>query len=273
MQSAFERDVYKYLPNIKTYTIDYPSIYSLLSTMRGVQEKLGLNTDRFDDIALYMSKYYGRAPERRDILQSQSDANEFLDKHSFNVQRLEKPKISLGSRAKLAFTTNTLRLTWIQELTGMIQDALVFAAVYVIFIFPDVAEGGVVPLFYLGLGFIILSVPLLFLQTSAGWVYDKKLRVWSVRNVVNVERNPYTYVAFPRQYLMDFPFYFAFLETLRDIYVAMEMDTSKIDKMLDYIRKFGSFRVSREEDFAASQKLRRELGEIFTPKQQVEDSN
>ena len=271
-QSAAERDAYKYLPNIKTYTIDYPSIYSLLNTMKGIIEKLGLNTERIDELALYMSKYYGRAPERKDILQADKDANEYIKDHPFQMEEIDKPKISLIAKAKLVFTTNTLRLSWIQDLTGMLQDALVFAAVYVVFIFPDVAVNGIVPLFYLGLGFILLSLPMLFAQTSIGWVYDKKFRVWSVMNVVNVERSPYTYVAFPRQYQMDFPFYYAFLESLRGIYIALNMDSTKIDLIMDYIGKYGTFRASHESDFAEAQKLRRELGKLFTPIHKMEDS-
>ncbi|MFW9965378.1 MAG: hypothetical protein ACFFCX_17530, partial [Candidatus Sifarchaeia archaeon] len=161
--------------------------------------------------------------------------------------------------------------TWIQDLTGMVQDALVFAAVYVVFIFPDVTVDGVVPLFFLGLGFIILSIPMLFAQTLAGWVYDKRLRVWGVKSIVDVERTPYTYVAFPRQYLMDFPFYYTFLETLRQIYIAMNMNPSKIDELLEYIDTYGKFRASREGDFAEAQKLRKELGELFRPLQGMED--
>ncbi|MHA2024032.1 MAG: hypothetical protein ACTSWQ_10260 [Candidatus Thorarchaeota archaeon] len=272
MQSTAERDVYKYLPNIKTQTIDYPSIYALLQTLKATHTSMGISTEQIDDVAVYMSKYFGRAPERKDILQSQEDANAFTQKYPFQTEPTPEKKVPFSSKIKLAFTTNTLRLTWIQELTGMLQDSLIFAAVYVIFIFPNVAVDNTVPLFYLGLGFIILSIPLLFFQTAIGWIYDKKLKVWSVRNIVTVERNPYTYVAFPRQYAMDFPFYYALLKTLREVFVVMEMDTIKIDSMLEYIGKFGCFKASRETDFVESQKLRREFGELFNFTQEMEDT-
>lgn len=270
MQSTVERDVYRYLPNFKTYAIDYPTIYSTISTLREVFKSMNLSTEQLDDLAIYMSKYFGRNPERKDILESQRDSKEFIEQYPFQSESIEPKKIPFMSKVKVGFTTNTLRLTWIQELTGMLQDALVFAAVYVVFIFPGVAVDGTVPLFFLGLGFIILSIPLLLLQTSLGWFYDKRLRVWSVRNVVEVERNPYTYVAFPRQYTMELPFYYAFLEIMKGIFVKLGIDTGKIDAIIEYIDEYGTFRPSREGDFAKSQQLRREFGVLFNTQQTEE---
>ena len=174
-QSSIERDVYRYLPNYKTYAIDYPTIYAMLSVLRGSFASMGLSTESIDDLASYMSKYFGRDPRRKDILESESDAKSFIKKHPFQSEPVQPGHVPLSSRVKSGFTTNVLRLTWVQELTGMIQDALVFAAVYVLFIFPDAAVGETVPLFYLGLGFILLSVPLLFVQAGIGGYYDKKL--------------------------------------------------------------------------------------------------
>ncbi|TFG34230.1 hypothetical protein EU527_04215 [Candidatus Thorarchaeota archaeon] len=272
MQAAAERDVYKYLPNIKTYTIDYPLIYALLNTMKTTLASMGLSTEKIDDTALYMSKYYGRNPERKDILQAQNDADQFISKYPFQTDSNRNKKIPFTSKAKLVFSTNVLRLNWVQDLTGLIQDSLVFAGVYIVFIFPDVSIDGKVPLFFLGIGFIIFSVPLLFAQTSLGWYYDKKLRVWSASNIVSVERSPYTYVAFPRQYSMDFPFFLVFLETLRVIYTKIGMDTAKIDWFLEYIGKYGDFRASKESDFLEAQKMRREFGTLFNSSKETENT-
>jgi len=273
MQSTAERDVYKYLPNIKTVTIDYPLIYALLCSLKSTLHSLGLSTRNIDDLAHYMDKYFGRVPERKDIIQAERDAVEYEKKHPFLDGDHVTKNIPLVSKAKLMFTTNVLRLTWIQELTGLVQDALVFAAVYVIIIFPDAAVDGAVPLFYLGLGLIFLSVPLLFVQTALGWFYDRKMRVWSARSIVNVERNPYTYVAFPRQYLMEFPFYYSLLETLRATYVALDLDTSKIDSMIEYLDRFGSLRVSDADDFKEAMALRHEFGGLFTSQEESEGNN
>ncbi len=70
-------------------------------------------------------------------------------------------------------------MNWIQSLTVLFQDVLVFCALYVTLLFPDQVVDGLVPLNYLMLGILFLSLPLYLFLIAAGWYYDKKLRVWS----------------------------------------------------------------------------------------------
>ena len=180
--------------------------------------------------------------------------------------RKKQDNVGAKSKAKLGFEVGKLRLVWIKQLTGMFQDSLVFAAVYVVWIFPDVTSNGIVPISYLILGIFVLSIPMLFIVTLVGWYYDKKLRVWSPDMIVKVERTPYTYVPFPRDYVMDAPAQYLLLETMRDVFQALNIDATEINTILNYMNVFFDFKAAREKDMQKSRDHRRDYGKVFNRK-------
>jgi hypothetical protein len=163
----------------------------------------------------------------------------------------------------LGFETQTLRLQWVQELTGMAQDALVIAGVYVVFLFPDVVSDGLVPVGYLVLGIFIVTIPILFMITTVGWFYDRKLLIWSVDTAVKIERNPYSYLAEPSLYALFMPYYHILFKTLRELSIEKGLDTNKIDTMMGFLHEYFSLDVSRDGDMERARDLRREFGQIF----------
>jgi len=273
MQAFIERDPYRYIPNYKTYAIDYPAIYAIVLTLQQVLSDRGLSSKALNDVRLYMNRYFRRTPERADIIAANEDSIKFFDQNPFMVSTKKKENVGVSGKAKLGFEVAKLRLEWIQQLTGLLQDALVFAAVYVIWIFPGVAVDGIVPVGYLILGFFILSIPMLFIVTLVGWYYDKKLRVWSPDMIVKVERTPYTYVPYPRDYAMDLPAQYAILETMKEVFQALNIDTTEVDAILNYMDGFYDFKASREKDMEKARSLRREYGQVFNRKKVDENEN
>lgn len=273
MQALVERDPYRYIPNYKTYAIDYPALYAIILTLQDVLEARGLTSEPLNDVKAYMQRYFARRPEREDITGAEVDSEEFLAEYPFTGEPVQKKRVGLKGRGKLGFEVFKLRLEWIQDLTGLLQDALVFAAVYVVWIFPSVSVNGVVPVGYLILGFILLSIPMLFLITSVGWFYDKKLRVWSPDMIVKVERTPYTYVPYPRDYAMDFPAHFTILETMKALFEALNIDAEEIERILAYMNEYCDFKASRDEDMQKARDLRRQYGPVFEPQKVVDNEN
>jgi hypothetical protein len=191
----------------------------------------------------------------------------FFEKHPFLDETRPKKRVSFTAKSKLEFEVIQLRLDWIQQLTGMLQDSLIFAAVYVVLIFPGVAVDNVVPIPFLILGFLLLSIPMLFIITLSGWYYDKKLRIWSPDMIVKVERTPYTYVAYPRLYVMDLPAYYALLDTMKMIMEKQGIEPFEIERIIEYMNTYCDFKSSREQDMEKARALRREYGEVFVTKE------
>jgi hypothetical protein len=267
MQALIERDPYNYIPNYKTYAIDYPIVYALVSTFRNLLQEKGFSTERLDDVSIHNQKYFNRAPEREDIIKSEASSVSFFEKHPFLDETRPKKRVSFTAKSKLEFEVIQLRLDWIQQLTGMLQDSLIFAAVYVVLIFPGVAVDNVVPIPFLILGFLLLSIPMLFIITLSGWYYDKKLRIWSPDMIVKVERTPYTYVAYPRLYVMDLPAYYALLDTMKMIMEKQGIEPFEIERIIEYMNTYCDFKSSREQDMEKARALRREYGEVFVTKE------
>lgn len=262
-QASIERDPYRYIPNYKTYAIDYPAIYAILDVMQQVLSKRGISSGALNDAKSYLHRYFNRSPEREDIVDAQEDCNRFFEDNPFLGSTGKRKKVGLKGKAKLEFEVTKLRLSWIQDLTGLFQDALVFAAVYVVWIFPGVATNGVVPIGFLIIGFFLLSIPMLFVVTSIGWYYDKKLRVWSPDMIVKVERTPYTFVAYPRDYAIDLPAQYAILEVLREVLLKLKIDASELDSILSYLFDYFDLKASREKDMQKARIMRREYGQVF----------
>ncbi len=265
-QAAVERNPYRYVPDYRTIAVDYAVFYATLRTMRSIFERVNLETNFLDDSMCYFSEYYGRRTSRKDLQLALPAANEFMTRHPFTEDSdLSQPGIGFKSRLKLAFQVQMLRLTWIQSLTGLIQDVLVFGALYVTLFYFEGAEvvGRIVPLDYLVLGILVISLPLFIVLAALGWVYDKRLRIWSPDLEVKVERDPFTYIAEPRIHVMVMPLLCSVLNALKRVMRAAEIDDTEISRTLQYFREYSKLSVSRDEDMEEARKLRAAFGELF----------
>ena len=144
-------------------------------------------------------------------------------------------------------------------MTGLLQDVLVFGALYVTIIFPDVVVDGFVPINYLMIGILFLSMPLYLFLTAAGWYYDKKLQIWSVDYAVKFERNPYQFVPYPREGIVEIPFYLAMFRLLNEVFEKMNLDNSELERMIEYLETYKKLNVSRDEDMTEARALRKNL--------------
>ena len=122
---------------------------------------------------------------------------------------------------------------------------------------------GVLPMNLLILSIVLISIPLFIILTLLGWLYDKRMRVWSPNQIVIVERNPYTFLAEPALSIRTLPIFNAILLTLRDVIDKAGIDCNEIDKILEYISEYQKLDVSRDESMKEAQELRASFGELF----------
>lgn len=259
VQASAERNPYYYVPNFKNLTMEYPIFYTLINTMQSVIARMGYDSEKIDDLTQYMKGFFQSKPDKKDIRESERRGASFMEKHPFETTKVEgDSRVPVRSRVKLAFETQMLRITWIQSLTGLIQDVLIFGALYVLIIFPSASNE-----LRLFLAVVVISLPLLIVLTLLGWYYDKKLKIWSVDTAVKIERNPYSYVAEPYLYSRVFPFFFAFFTTVREIFRVKGISHKEVDETLEYLTKYTELSVSRTQDLKTAQDLRISIGALF----------
>jgi hypothetical protein len=260
-----DRYPFAFVPDWRLFAADYPTMYSLLFVLRNSFDKIGLDTRRIDELVIYLTNFFEKRPgNRKDLFSSEGEAERFLMEHPILESATErKRKYSIGTRIKRWFQIWLLRLNYIQALTGLGQDVLVFAAFYVVIIFPGASEGGLVPIEYLLQGILFLSLPIFLAMVLAGWFYDRRLKLWSPQQTVNVERNPYSYLPEPRTYALTFPMFFTLISIIREIIAKEGLQTDKLDRIIEFQSEFLKLDVSRNEDMKISQKLRKDLGDVF----------
>ncbi len=267
VQATTERNAYQYVANYKTYAFNYPILYALLLVLNKTLTKLNLSTRAIPDSIAYMDIYFKRKLVKRDIFSALPAAKEYMKKHPFaqGADTAERP-IGLRSRIKLGFQVQLLRLTWIQSLTGLLQDVLVFGALYVVLFVPEsvTAATDTVPLEYLVLGILFISLPLFMVLASLGWIYDRRLRIWSPDMIVKFERNPYQYLPEPYLHIQLFPFYLALFSTIRQVFMEAGLDATSIDRVLAFLQEYSELDVARTEDMDKAKRLRKSLGVLFS---------
>jgi hypothetical protein len=162
-QAGVERSPFSYVADYRSYATDYAVFYSSLKTLKRIESKLGHDTESTEDVLNYLGGFFNRGINRKDIFSSVEDAKGFMQDHPFSQKQdaVERTP-SLGGRAKLGFQVQMLRLTWIQSLTGLIQDVLIFGTFMITLIYFEGTDviGGIVPLEILIIGFFIISLPL-----------------------------------------------------------------------------------------------------------------
>ena len=270
MQVAAERNPYRYVPSPRNFAFDYATIYAMLNTLRIVLLELHLEVASLDDSIKYLDTYFKLRENKKDIVAAEKEGKDFMKTHPLSQVSIDdRGKISWRAKMKKAFEARLLRLSWIHQLTGMMQEALVFGAIYVVFLFPDAAVGNIVPINYLFLGLIFLSLPLFTLVAIIGWLYDKRLKIWSVDAAVKVERNPFTYVAEPKLHGVTMPIYYALFGILREIFVATGIETTEIHEIMNYLDRYRSLSVIKESDMERARSLRKSFGDTFGPLERV----
>lgn len=264
LQAVAERNPYQYVTNYKSMTYDYQAFYAIIATMRKVLIKTGIDSTPIDELSKHIGTFFERKVQRSDIFGAEQHAREFNKRHTFvDGQNLREKKVPISYRLKLGFETEILRLNWIQSLTGLLQDVLVFGALYVTILFPAQVTDGLVPINYLILGILFLSLPLFLGLIAAGWYYDKKLRVWSADFVVKFERNPYMYVPDPRNGVMEIPFFLILLKTLSSLLEKRNIDRTELQNMIQYLETYQHFDVSIDQNMEDARALRRKLDVKF----------
>jgi hypothetical protein len=269
-QAGVERSPFSYVADYRSYAVDYAVFYSVFRTLRKIQSGLGLETESIDESLRYLGSFFDRGINRKDIFSAFGDARDFMKDHPFGLQSAATEKsLGLGGKAKLGFQVQMLRLTWIQSLTGLFQDVLVFGTFMITLIYFEGSDvvGGIVPADILIFGIFVISLPLFLILTTLGWFYDRKLQIWSPDLVVKVERNPFTYVAEPRLHIMILPVFIVVLETMREVLLSVNADASDIDRILSYIEEYRKLDVTRDEDMARARKLRKSYGTLFKSKE------
>lgn len=267
-QVNIDRFPYRCVPNIRAFSMDYPILFAFLTSLFRIFDKLGLDTEPLNDLSEYLTKNYSFRAEKSDMDESKDLGDQFMENRPFRTGG-DPPggPVSLTARVALGFETQSLRFVWIQELTGMAQDALVITGVYVIFLFPNVVVDGVVPLSYMLLGILIVAFPVMFLIVGLGWFYDRKLKIWSVDRIVRVERTPYSYLAEPNIYTIFMPYYMTLFRILGDVQKKEGLDTTEVDKILTFLDAYFKFDVAKTKDMERARQLRRDYGTLFATKE------
>lgn len=259
LQANIERNPYSYVPNLKEMTFEYPIFYTLIQSIKKLAIKIRLDIGGLDELEQYMKEFFDSRPNIQDIREAERRALIFMMKYPFDQSEIkERPRGSISHRVKLSFETQMLRLTWIQSLTGLVQDVFIFGALYVVVLFPTAHD-----MLKLFLSVFLISIPLLVILTIFGWYYDRKMKIWSVDMAVKVERDPYSYVPEPYLFSRIFPFFFAFLSTLREVFRVKGISLTEIDSTLEYLANYAELSVSKTQDFRTAQEFRTSLGMLF----------
>jgi hypothetical protein len=258
-QAIIERHAYYHVPMIYSETFEYPVLFAIVDTIKKILDKTGTHLSSLDSISSYLRDYFLLIPTRADIDSSIKMGKDFIKRYPFVPSEEEMDdSIPMSSRIKLGWETQMLRLTWIQGLTGLLQDVLVFGSLYVLVIFPGIPESS--ELVYAVLG---ISLPLLLILVGLGWVYDRKLKIWSVDLAVKIERNPYSYVLQPALFAFTIPFFYSFFGILYNLLKTLGLETESIEKVIAYLDEYSTFHPSRSKDLESARALRSSLGTLF----------
>ncbi|MFW9975732.1 MAG: hypothetical protein ACFFDQ_10725 [Candidatus Thorarchaeota archaeon] len=261
-----ERYPYAFVPEYRTYAVDYPMTLSLMKILKGIYLQAGIDTHKLDYLGKYLESFFRKNPSnKRDLMIAEIEARRFMEDNPFIGQPATDSikRYSVSTKMKRLFQVWILRLNYIQSFTGLGQDVLVFAAVYVAIIFPTVAEKGLVPIEYLFQGILFLSVPIFLLMVVAGWFYDRRIKLWSPSMTVEEERSPFNYVPEPRTLSLTVPFFYGTLHFLYTILKHHNLDAKYSENLFEYMNRFLKLRVSRDEDLDFGRNIWKEHKGVF----------
>jgi Zn-dependent protease with chaperone function len=159
------------------------------------------------------------------------------------------------------------RLVQARSIWNLFYGILLLAITYYLF-FPFFANMQLGP-FTIGevtlgpflIGPFALAGVLLFSFIIIGYIYDKVLVMWSPQQEVMRERDPFQYVAQPRDRIFWFPIYSVLLSSSEDLLTKLNLDTVKVNDVREYFAKLETFRPERPEDIEAAKALRKKFVE------------
>jgi hypothetical protein len=248
--------------------MEYPFLYSSMHFLKQALVEQGRSVEWIADLAKYLDEYFKRNPNnKRDLFDAETLALEFNIAHPVQPEsQMADAKIGIRSRIKRGFQLEVWRLTWVQTFTGLGQDVLVFAALYIGLLFPTVVDPvtETVPIEYLLFGIVFISIPLFAVMVIFGWVYDRVLRLWSPDSDVKIERTPYSFVPSPRILAFSLPFFYGLLGFFRTAMTSRGLDTDEIDGTIRYLGEFMQLSANRDSDMALSRARSRDLGPLFS---------
>ncbi|MHA1770221.1 MAG: hypothetical protein ACTSXS_01335 [Candidatus Thorarchaeota archaeon] len=265
MQVAIEKDPFSYVPFIRTKMAEYPYFYIWIYLLKELSDETQVPTQHLKDLVLYLEKYFQRRVDiKKDLFTALDKGIEFLKQHPFvDDESFKTTRRSIRTRIKKQFLLYVWRLTWVQNFTGLLQDSLVFAALYTGILFGVDTSGGSLPWNILLLGVLFISIPIMSIQIIIGWYYDKKLQLWTPDQIVKVERNPYSYIPDPKLVGFGQPIIQALVYMLREVSITVGVSTSKIEKLGEYMDEYFALRSKGEKGMREALDLHRNFSKLF----------
>jgi len=132
------------------------------------------------------------------------------------------------------------RVGTIRAISGVAMGMFVLGRYYYQFI-PPLAELGFA-------GAIILGTVLFLLFLGFGYIYDARLKLWNERMQVEIEKNPYTFIPPIRYHYFEYPFYYAIIDSMKEISGKIGTDTTKIDELSVYLTDYFSRKPGNRSD-------------------------
>jgi hypothetical protein len=268
IQATTERNPYAYVATYKELALNYPFLFSLLSALKELFQREGVKSRPLSDLCGFLDEYYRKGATKDGITSATELSSRLSERLSLDSSTSgDQAGIPLCSRAKLGFQVAKIRLNWIQNLTGLAQDTLVFGVFYITLFVPGASVGDNIPFATMILGILFISIPLFVGLAIAGWYYDKKLQVWSPERIIMVERDPYCYVPRPRFHAFDVPFLYPLLRLFRDFAASAGIDHSAVDRLISYLDEFSALHPKKKGHIRAALELRESYGNLFSSRE------
>jgi len=238
-QVLIERNPYQFVPRPRDFVFYYPLMFLFIRFIDEVSEKVRVSSGSLTELRNHYATLFSLDSQQiEDLNKSREMSQSFLTRMPFKTSGDQPGRSStLWNKVKFAFSVQLWRLTQIQNLWGIFSDTLVVAALYSVHL-PSWSDE------LLGIGVLAFIMVVSFLV--AGWIYDRRFKLWSPLMVVAVERNIYTYVATPHDIMLMYPFVMSTMTTLGQIVSDMGGDMSDIRAAEHYLQEF--FTLSDKED-------------------------
>ena len=100
-----DRYPFAFVPDWRIFAADYPTMYTLLSTLRNSFNKVGIDTRRIDELTKYLTNFFKKRPgNRKDLFSSEGEAERFLMEHPILDSSADRrKKLSIRTRIKRWF--------------------------------------------------------------------------------------------------------------------------------------------------------------------------
>jgi len=190
------------------------------------------------------------------------------EKKSSKEKRNTKKKIQNFWRWSKHFTMKwRFRLDQSRAIFGLITFAVLLANSYVDQIpwFKDQGFWG---------GDILLSVLIFAIFVVVGYLYDRLFKLWTETQTVHVERNPYTYVPQPKEYINNLAIFSFLFDSLTQISEKLDVDLKGKELIRLHLKTYYdlSTKTTNFESKALKlQLLSKELQKIFLESGEIQD--